>query len=132
LTYIAYGETDDFAHNGDYESYLKSTKNTDALIEDLWNYTQQSSHYRGKTTFIISTDHGRGTVPIDSWRSHGKKINGSDQTWIIVFGKGVKTLGEVASEGQLFTHQLAPTVRLLFDLPQKQEKGFGLPMLLNE
>jgi hypothetical protein len=41
-------------------------------------------------------------------------------------------LGEVASEGQLFTHQLAPTVRLLFDLPQKQEKGFGLPMLLNE
>ena len=48
--YIAYGETDDFAHNGDYESYIKSTKNTDALIEDLWNYTQKSEYYRGKTT----------------------------------------------------------------------------------
>lgn len=132
LIYIAYGETDDFAHNGDYESYLKSAKNTDGLIEDLWNYTQKSDHYRGKTTFIISTDHGRGTDPIDSWRSHGRKINGSDQTWIIIFGKGVTNLGEVANEGQLYTHQLAPTVQILFDLPQKLEKGYGLPMLLND
>ena len=132
LIYIAYGETDDFAHNGDYESYIKSTKNTDALIEDLWNYTQQSQYYRGKTIFIISTDHGRGTNPIDSWRSHGAKIKGSDQTWIIVFGKGVKALGEVATEGQLYTNQMAPTVRMLFNLPQKTEKGYGLPMLVND
>ena len=132
LIYIAYGETDDFAHNGDYESYIKSTKNTDALIEDLWNYTQQSDYYRGKTTFVISTDHGRGTDPIDTWRSHGTNIKGSDQTWIIVFGKGVKTLGEVDTTGQLYTNQLAPTVRMLFNLPQKKEKGYGLPIRLNE
>ena len=130
--YIAYGETDDFAHNGNYESYIKSTKNTDALIQDLWNYTQQSDHYRDKTTFIISTDHGRGTDPIDSWRSHGKKIKGSDQTWIIVFGKGVKPLGEVVDGDQLFTHQLAPTVRMLFNLPQKEQKGHGLPLRFKE
>ena len=121
-----------FAHNGDYESYIKSTKNTDALIEDLWNYTQQSDYYRGKTTFIISTDHGRGTDPIDTWRSHGTNIKGSDQTWIIVFGKGVKTLGEVDTTGQLYTNQLAPTVRKLLNLPQKKEIGYGLPIRLNE
>jgi hypothetical protein len=132
LIYIAYGETDDFAHNGNYESYIKSTKNTDALIQDLWNYTQQSDYYRDKTTFIISTDHGRGTDPIDSWRSHGKKIKGSDQTWIIVFGKGVKPLGEVVDGDQLFTHQLAPTVRMLFNLPQMEQKGYGLPLRFKE
>jgi hypothetical protein len=132
LIYIAYGETDDFAHNGNYESYIKSTKNTDALIQDLWNYTQQSDYYRDKTTFIISTDHGRGTDPIDSWKSHGKKIKGSDQTWIIVFGKGVKPLGEVVDGDQLFTHQLAPTVRMLFNLPQKEQKGYGLPLRFKE
>lgn len=132
LIYIAYGETDDFAHNGNYESYIKSTKNTDALIEDLWNYSQKSDYYRDKTTFIISTDHGRGTDPIDSWRSHGKKIKGSDQTWIIVFGKGVKPLGEVVDGAQLFTYQLAPSVRMLFNLPQKGQKGLGLPFLFTE
>jgi hypothetical protein len=132
LIYIAYGETDDFAHNGDYESYIKSTRNSDSLIEDLWNYTQQSEYYRGETTFIISTDHGRGTDPIDHWRSHGAKIKGSDQTWIIIFGKGVKTLGEVATNSQLHTNQLAPTVRKLFNLPQKKEKGYGLPIPIND
>ena len=126
--YIAYGETDDFAHNGDYESYLKSAKNTDSLIKDLWNYTQDREYYKDKTTFIICTDHGRGSDPVDSWRSHGAEINGSDQTWVIVFGKGVKTLGEVAKESQLYTNQLAPTLRMIFNLPQKEEKGYGLPI----
>ena len=130
LIYIAYGETDDFAHGGDYGSYLKSTKNTDAMIEDLWNYTQKSEYYRGKTTFIITTDHGRGTHPIDSWRSHGTKIKGSDQTWILLFGKGVAPLGEVNREGQLYNHQIAATVRMLLGLPQKEDQAYGRPFAL--
>jgi len=128
--YISYGETDDFAHNGDYESYLKSAKNTDALIEDLWNYTQKSDYYRDKTTFIITTDHGRGTDPIDTWRNHSKKIIGSDQTWFIFFGKGVAPKGEIKREGQLYTHQIAATVRMLLGLPQKQGRAYGRPIAL--
>jgi hypothetical protein len=38
----------------------------------------------------------------------------------------------VATEGQLYTNQMAPTVRMLFNLPQKTEKGYGLPMLVND
>lgn len=128
--YISYGETDDFAHNGDYESYLKSAKNTDSLIEDLWNYTQKSDYYRDKTTFIITTDHGRGTDPIDTWRNHSKKIIGSDQTWFIVFGKGIVPLGELKREGQIYTNQIAATVRLLLGLPQKKGQAYGRPITL--
>ena len=130
LLYISYGETDDFAHNGDYESYLKSAKNTDGLIADLWNYTQNSDYYRGKTTFIITTDHGRGTEPIDTWRSHGTKVKGCDQTWIITFGKGVSPKGEIMTAQQLYTNQVAPSVRKLLGLVQKQGIGYGLPMTL--
>ena len=54
LLFISYGETDDFAHDGDYESYLKSTRNTDALIKDLWEFYQGNSYYKDKTTFIIT------------------------------------------------------------------------------
>ena len=129
--FISYGETDDFAHNGDYESYLRSTKNTDALIADLWNYIENNAYYRGKTTFIITTDHGRGTTPIDSWRSHGTKIKGSDQTWIITFGNGILAKGELKIENQLYTNQIAPTIRKLFGLDQKEENGYGRPLSLN-
>ncbi len=129
--FISYGETDDFAHNGDYESYLRSTKNTDALIADLWNYIENNAYYSGKTTFIITTDHGRGTTPIDSWRSHGTKIKGSDQTWIITFGNGILVKGELKIENQLYTNQIAPTIRKLFGLDQKEENGYGRPLSLN-
>ena len=87
LIFISYGETDDFAHDGDYESYLKSIKNTDALIKDLWEFCEhfyfnvdglvnRYNYYKDKTTFIITTDHGRGTNPIESWKSHGIRSHG--------------------------------------------------------
>ncbi len=130
LIYISYGETDDFAHDGDYESYLKSTKNTDNLIKDLWEYTQQSDYYKGKTTFIITTDHGRGTEPIESWKSHGADIKGSDQTWIILFGKGVSAKGEISEPNQLYSNQIAPTIRELTGIPQYYTSGYGVPLKL--
>ena len=130
LIFISYGETDDFAHDGDYESYLNSTKNTDNLIKDLWEYTQQKEYYKGKTTFIITTDHGRGSKPIDSWRGHGVDVKGSDQTWIIVFGKGVSPKGEVSKKGQLFNNQIAPLIRELMGLTQKKAGNYGVPIII--
>lgn len=129
LVYISYGETDDFAHDGDYESYLKSARNTDALIEDLWNYVQSSDYYKDKTTFIITTDHGRGTQPIDTWRSHGTKIKGADQTWLILFGNAVAPKGEI-SQNQVFTNQVASTVRSLMGLELPKDQSYGSPIPL--
>lgn len=43
----------------------------------------------------ITTDHGRGTEPIDTWRGHGKEIIGSDQVWAMAFGKKIKSIGVV-------------------------------------
>lgn len=128
LIYIAYGETDDFAHDGDYEAYLKAAYNTDKLIEDLWNFTQRDPYYRGKTTFIITTDHGRGTQPLDLWRGHGSDVSGADQTWLIMFGAGVAAKGEIKEQEQLFTNQVAPTVRMLLGLTPETESGFGSPI----
>lgn len=110
LVYISYGETDDFAHEGNYDAYLKSANNTDGLIKELWNFTQSDSFYKDNTIFIISTDHGRGTQPIDTWKDHGSEIKGADQVWLVVFGNGVNVLGEVTKTEQLFSTQIAPTV----------------------
>ena len=129
LIFISYGETDDFAHDGDYESYLKSTKNTDALIKDLWEFYQGNSYYKDKTTFIITTDHGRGSNPIESWKSHGKEVKGSDETWLIIFGKGVKARGELANN-QIYNNQIAPLIRKLMNLPQKFGSDYGQPISL--
>lgn len=92
LIYIAYGETDDFAHEGHYDAYLKAAKNTDGLIKELWEFTQSDSFYKDNTIFLISTDHGRGTKPLETWKSHGSKVPDAGGVWFIAFGKGVSTL----------------------------------------
>lgn len=110
LVFISYGETDDFAHDGKYDSYLKSALNTDRLIKNLWKFTQQDPFYKDNTTFIITTDHGRGTEPLRTWTGHGDKVKGSGEVWVVAFGKGVGAKGEIIKKEQLFTTQVAPTV----------------------
>lgn len=130
LIYIAYGETDDFAHDGDYEAYLKSAHNTDTLIKELWDFTQKDSFYSDNTLFIISTDHGRGTQPLETWKSHGSKIKGAGQVWIAFFGKGVSARGEIAKKEQLFSSQIAPTIlnQLKLDIDNGNLKGKPLEL----
>jgi hypothetical protein len=122
LVYISYGETDDFAHDGNYQAYLKSANTTDGFIEELWNFINNDPFYKGQTTFIISTDHGRGTEPIDSWRSHGTNIMGSDQVWLIVFGRSIEPKGEISSPEQLYSNQIAASIAKLIGVEVKDLK----------
>lgn len=111
LLFISYGETDDFAHDGNYTQYLLSANNTDAMIKELWDYCQSNPYYKNKTTFIITTDHGRGTEPLDSWKSHGKAHKNSDETWIAAIGPNLKAKGEVKAHLQLYNSQIAATIQ---------------------
>lgn len=125
VVYIAYGETDDFGHDGRYDEYLKSTWQTDQYIQKLWSYVQSHNQYKNKTTFLITTDHGRGSIPKDAWRSHGITTVGSDEIWFAVIGPDTPALGEIKSEGQYYQNQLAKTaaVFLGIDYHNQQETG---------
>jgi hypothetical protein len=48
--------------------------------------------YRGRTTFIITTDHGRGDGRT-TWRDHGRKVPESEQIWLAVIGPDTPPLG---------------------------------------
>lgn len=92
VVYIAYGETDDFAHDGQYGHVLEAAHRTDGFLRELWSALQADKAYAGKTTLIITTDHGRGdgSKPND-WKGHGAVIwPASDQTWLAAIGPGVK------------------------------------------
>jgi hypothetical protein len=129
LVFVSYGETDDFAHAGFFDFYTKSIHNTDALIEDLWNYVQNDPFYKDNTYFVITTDHGRGIgAEKDSkWTDHGSEVKGADQTWMAILGPNVKTTGE-GKEEQFYTDQIAPTVLKLLDPKMKDDEIKGNAM----
>ncbi|WP_373517022.1 sulfatase-like hydrolase/transferase [Pricia sp.] len=128
LMYIAYGETDDFAHDGEYDSYLKSAHTTDTLIEELWKFTQNDDFYKDNTLFIITTDHGRGTDPLETWKGHGSNVKGAGGVWMVLFGKGVTPKGEVKQQEQLYSDQIAPTVSKVLGLTADPNKMKGKPL----
>jgi len=107
--YIAFDETDDFAHGGEYDQYLKSAYAEDAMIADLWNYIQSTPQYKNKTTLIITCDHGRGDKIKDNWKHHGSKIEDAGEIWIAAIGPDTKPLGEIKKDSQLYQQQLAAT-----------------------
>ncbi|WP_282179246.1 alkaline phosphatase family protein [Maribacter stanieri] len=132
LVYISYGETDDFAHGGLFDFYMKSLQNTDALIADLWSFVQNDPIYKDNTYFIITTDHGRGEGIEEGskWTGHGSDVKGAEHTWLAILGPDIKAIGEV-SNGQLYTNQIAPTVAKILNLKIDAEVMLGNPLELN-
>jgi hypothetical protein len=107
--YLAFGETDEWGHEGLYKEYLDAAKRTDSYIQTLWTVTQSMPEYRGRTTIIVAADHGRGSTPKD-WRNHGKDTQGSENVWIAVLGPDTRPLGERANTPDLTLGQVAATL----------------------
>lgn len=123
VCYIAYGETDDFAHDGRYDHYLNAAHRTDKFIQEVWEFIQKDPFYAAKTTLLITTDHGRGTYPKSTWRDHGSKVKDAGEIWFAVMGPDSAPLGEIKVPGQWYQQQIATTLAafLGYDFPEKGE-----------
>jgi hypothetical protein len=110
--YISYGETDDWAHEGKYERYLKAAHEFDRFLAALWSLCQSMPEYQGKTSFLITVDHGRGPAPI-AWKNHGREIADSAYIWFAAIGPGIQARGERRDTPLQYQAQIASTVAAL-------------------
>ena len=122
VMYFAFDETDDFAHAGEYAAYLNSAHYTDRFIAELWHYLQSDKQYNGKTTVIVTVDHGRG-MNAANWMHHGSKIAAADQIWMAVLGPDTKPMGEVGGDYQLYQNQVAKTLARFLGLEYSGESA---------
>ena len=112
VLYLAFDETDDWAHLKRYDLVLDTLHRTDRQLEQLWTWLQSDPEYRGTTTLILTVDHGRGRRPVD-WTDHGAKIDGAEETWIGCFGPAVTARGESREPEVLYQRQVAGTIAAL-------------------
>jgi hypothetical protein len=109
VLFAGYGETDNWAHSGRYDLVLESAHQFDHFVAELWDTMEQLPEYRGQTTFLITTDHGRGNDPVE-WKSHGKKVRGSENIWLAVLGPDTPALGERSHVAPITQSQIAATL----------------------
>jgi hypothetical protein len=112
VLFVGYGETDDWAHAGRYDLVLHSAHHFDHFVSELWERLQGLPAYRDSTTFIITTDHGRGSGPTE-WKEHGVEQKGSENIWIAVLGPDTPPLGERRQTAEVHQAQIAATVAAL-------------------
>jgi len=109
VLYVAFGETDDWAHDGRYDRVLDAYARTDGYLKELWEWLQSQPLYSGRTHLLITTDHGRGHTPRD-WRDHGAKVDGSGDVWIALVSPRMSRRGEWRDAPLLSTSQIAATL----------------------
>ena len=117
VMYISYGETDEWAHEGNYAAYLDAAHQVDAWVADIWQWVQHTPGYKDNTYLLITTDHGRGFA--EGWTDHGADVKGASSIWFGLMGpeknSNLNKIKQTANQ-QLYQKQLAATMAKLLGL----------------
>lgn len=112
VLFAGYGETDEWGHAGRYDQVLRSAHAVDGYVRELWNTLQAIPEYRGTTTMIVTTDHGRGATGTE-WQNHGERVEGAENIWIAAIGPDTPPMGERTNVVRVTQSQIAGTVAAL-------------------
>ena len=113
VLWIGFGETDEWAHEGDYRAYVDAAHKTDDWLRAVWTFVQDHPAYRDRTILFVTVDHGRGDRQKEQWTGHGQSVADSHETWFAILGPGITPRGEVAAESQMYAQQFAQTIASL-------------------
>ena len=97
--WVSLGDTDEYAHLGNYEKYISALRKADHFIGEM---IQQ---YDENTVFVITTDHGRSK----DWTSHGYDSE-SSRVWLMMYGKNIPVNHFVKFNQTKSLSNLMPTI----------------------
>ncbi len=105
--WISLGDTDEWAHYGDYSKYLESLQQADKFIGMVVEMVK-SGEDGADFTFIVTADHGRGL----NWQSHGWD-RASARNWLMMSGRGIQPQGFIKYPEKKSLSNILPTVKEL-------------------
>lgn len=105
--WVSLGDTDEWAHAGNYANYLTALGEADTFIGRLISQIAKYDNL-GDYTFIVTADHGRNLF----WQHHGPDKE-SEKDWLMMFGRGVPHKGFVTYPEVKSLSNIKPTVEHL-------------------
>jgi hypothetical protein len=112
VLHLALGDTDEWAHAGRYDRYLEAIHRADGWIAELWQRLEASPAFRGRTSLLVTTDHGRGATAED-WRRHSAAVTGAEEVWLATMGPLVTARGSRRDHPPVSLAQVAATAAAL-------------------
>lgn len=122
--FVGLGETDEFAHQGNYAGYLEALREADRYLGQLSAELAMRAQAGVRTALFVTADHGRAAT----FKDHGKPYPESARVWLVASGRAIAARGLVASPFDRHLADVAPTVRALFGLRADRSESAGFPL----
>jgi hypothetical protein len=125
-------DVDHGGHSGDWEAYTQAVMTADTIVGQLWDILQEDPVYAGRTTLIVTNDHGRHDdrphSPHNGFSGHGDGCHGCRTIQMLMVGPETRR-GFVSTTPRTIP-DIAPTVGLLLGFPTEQATGQPMRELL--
>lgn len=122
LVIINLKEPDASGHGGDWFSYLRAVRNSDARAGELWNFLQSEPEFKDHTDLFITHDHGRHLDGVaDGFKNHGDDCEGCRRIALLALGPDFKKGAEVKATGEQI--DVPVTIGAILGFPMPGCKG---------
>lgn len=120
VLFLGLGDTDEYAHRGDYAGYVASLRHADEVVGRIYRVLDRMGARGNTTHVIVTTDHGRA----EDFRSHGP-MSEAARVWMLASGPRIKARGAVASPYARRLADIAPTLRVVLGLSPDLSESAG-------
>ena len=83
LAIVNFPNPDNVAHSNNWGGYLTSVRNADSLTYEIWTAVQSDSVMKGRTTMVVTNDHGRH---LTDFANHGDGCEGCRHLMLLIVG----------------------------------------------
>ena len=115
---INFMEPDYSGHTGNWNAYVNGIQKTDNYVYQLWQFLKNDPHYKGKTTFLFTNDHGRHDY---DFKNHGDQCQGCKHIFLYAEGPDFQQGKTISSPYSLV--DLHATCKEMLHLWEAQSSG---------
>jgi hypothetical protein len=126
LLVVNFGEMDEIAHAGIRWMVDDSLRRLDRIVVALWELLEQTDTYAGRTTLLVTTDHGRHDLEHGGFQHHGCDCPGCRHCFLLSIGPDSPAGHTVETRCNFL--DLAPTVGALLGFATPEAQGRPLPV----
>ncbi|KPJ51787.1 hypothetical protein AMJ39_09285 [candidate division TA06 bacterium DG_24] len=136
LVLVNFKDVDKWGHKADTldttgtdDDYYRAIEVANSLVWELWKWIQGDATYAGKTTLIVTTDHGRHDDQHGGFWHHGGICHGCRHTFLIAAGPD--TPSNTVVTRCAFQIDICPTVGELLGFWYPHARGSALSEMLD-
>lgn len=119
--FLGLGETDEYAHGGDYRKYLGALRAADRTVGTVVSTLRGFEAAGVRTLLLVTADHGRERL----FKNHGREFPESARVWLAAAGNALTIAPHDGDslDRDLYLSDLVPTVRYAARMPEPDAPG---------